>query len=322
MGDEKKQGQAVAIREQAGVPRLYSDLAELKEAFEYAREHAILLSPVMAMDAIPAMHSVSLRIVHINPDIKGGDIYVQGDDEGGDSKAPLTEDSEVSLTKVALDRITGAAGINWDLILSGRLDDRSEPDYCLFRAVGTMKDFDGTVRQIGAERDIDLRNGSPTIKGWSEKRLKKAREYLHPMTESKARNRAIRQALAIRGKYRISDLRKPFVVPRLVFDVNRIEDPETRRQVTLEIAREARGATTMLYGPGHGQPPPPALTAPPPPQPVVTAPPQDAEMGKRQPPPVGAGGEPPDDDDPPQTQTEPAKESAPAGEKKSGKFGF
>jgi hypothetical protein len=278
-------GTEVATRSAGGqeveaVRGFYSTAEALQQAFRGAAAKANLLSPVVRIDHIPAMHSVSLRMVVLNPQPPDN----QGRGGGGDVYLPdLSRPGEFALTKVALDKVAAAAGISWDPILSGRMDDSSDTQYARFRAAGWITDFDGSRRCISAEREMDLREGSATAAAWQAKgwnrRLEMAREFILPQVESKARNRAIRQALAIKSKYTAEEIARPFVVPKLVLDLDQISDPEIRTAVALKIADRSLGASERIYGSGPEAPS------------SLGAAPRDMEQGRIPPPPLGASRE-------------------------------
>jgi hypothetical protein len=187
------------------------------------------------------------------------------------------------LGKVALDKIAAAAGISWDPNLSRRLDDGSDPHYCHYKAVGRVRDFDGTVRVLQGEVEIDAREGSPLleeIRTKAEKRrarnpsqpndggdsqILELRKFLLRHAESKAKNRAIR-SLGVRTSYTGEELQKPFVVAKVQF-TGESSDPALRRMFAEKTAEAFLGSSAALYGPQPAALPPtapPALHAPPP----------------------------------------------------------
>jgi len=242
VGDEKKNGTALA--KQGKARETYGDLDKLAGAMQAAGQRCNLIAPIVALDHIPLFFEVSLRVVSIDPrEMRdGGECYSV---PGG----------KLALGKSALAKLALAAGIQWDAMRSGRLDDGSDPYYVHYRAVGAWPDFDGrTVLQISGSKVLDLREGSATLeklaaesKDGGEKRVREMRAFILEHAESKARNRAIRQALALRSSYTREDLQKPFVVPRLV-ETGRCDDPELRR-LYYEKKLEGKGlAQRMLYG--------------------------------------------------------------------------
>jgi hypothetical protein len=212
--------------------------------------------------------------------------------------------SNRGLAKVALDRISQAAGISWAPEMCARLDDGSDPHYCHYRVVGRVRHFDGTTVVIQGEKEMDAREGSPQIesliaksakkaqreaqqkggslsdadarrvgRGKAENQIRELRLHILSHAETKARLRAIR-SLGIRTSYEEAELEHPFVVARIQF-TGKSEDPELRRMFAEKTADAFLGATSALYAgapralsapaAGHA-PPPPALPqhAPPP----------------------------------------------------------
>lgn len=185
--------------------------------------------------------------------------------------------SERGLGKVALDRIAGMAAITWDPVLSRRLDSGQHPWYRHCKAVGRVRNFDGTWRELCDEKEIDLTDGSATVEGilLREKRKKQdegtnykgdggireiamKRQHILSLCSTEARLRATR-ILGIRTGYTGNELQLPFVVAQLAFD-GRSENPETARFFNEMIAQSFLGATAQLYG---GASAPTRLPAPP-----------------------------------------------------------
>lgn len=294
--DQGRQPTAVAIRDPNALAPLhavplqtaiYSDLDLLAQALNQIQEErrAFLLSPVVRLDYIPEFHSISLRVVSVDPRPNQGEVYLP------DKK----KFEEVALTKVALDKIAGAAGISWDPVQSRRLDDHSDPYYCHFRAVGVYRDIDGSRRTLVGEKEIDLRDGNPGIfdptntqnagfkQGWSQRRLDGAREHILAICESKARNRAIR-TLGVKQKYDPRELQqKSFVVVALVL-TGRSENPALEAEAKVRLLDAAIASSRQLYGPEAGAPTERDIT------------PREAIEEHHAPPPLGQAGPGVDDD--------------------------
>ncbi len=228
--------------------QLYGDIQSLEGAMKRLSAQANLIAPIVALDHIPVFHEVSLRVVAIDAATETFEV------EGGSGKA---------LSKTALAKLSQAARISWDSMKSGRIDDGSDPHYCHFRAVGYWPDFSGThVLEICGEKQMDLRDGSPMLeklKAAAEKKhkspeasIRELRAFILEHAESKARNRAIRQALALKSKYTEQELQRPFIVPTLI-ETGRCDDPELRR-LYMEKKLEGKGiATRALFSGGMPQ---------------------------------------------------------------------
>lgn len=219
----------------------------------FDRQRYNLAAPVTVLDRVPPMHRISVRVVEINPATDTYQIPGPG--------------NKVGLSKTALDRIAAAAGIQWIPDRCGRIDDRRDPYFVTYRAVGILQDFDGRTRVISAEKTLDLRGkkgdpeeklGADTIEliriaeragekygkardPWGQ--IAQVRQQIHSLAESKAKNRAIRSALGVPVAMPATEAAKPFVVPALVPDL----DP-TDPQVKAALLAQITGASAALYG--------------------------------------------------------------------------
>lgn len=217
-------------------------LRELSEQYH-------LVSPATSCPALPEGCGVAISLVHVdpNPDPYNGPKEVY--DVGG----------RLGLSGTTLDRIAAASGLSWDPMRSGRLDDRRDPHYCLFRAVGTVRNFDGSERTVSGEVEIDARKGSPQIEEICEKakkgrngprdpanQIRELRKFLLRHAESKARNRAI-ACMGVKRSYAPSELSKPFAVARIMW-TGETSDPALRREAFLARQAAMSGSSALLYG--------------------------------------------------------------------------
>jgi len=217
-----------------------------------------LVSPASSVDGMPPGCGVQLSFVTVNHDEKVGEVYAVG---GG----------KLGLSAVTLSKIGAAAGISWDPDKSGRLDDGSNPHYCHYRAVGKTRNFDGTVRVLTGEVEIDAREGSPQIDEIQQKaaareadrtyngkrdggasQILELRKFLLRHAERKAKSRAIAD-LGVKRSYTKAELAKPFAVANLMF-TGQTDDPELKRAFAHKIADSFLGASAALYGTPSPQP--------------------------------------------------------------------
>jgi len=129
-----------------------------------------------------------------------------------------------------------------------------------YRAVGRVRNFDGSMRTEVGTVEMDLRDGSDTAANMGDKELALVRKFILRHAESKAMNRVVRR-LGIRTKYTREDLAKPFVVAKLAF-TGQTDDPTLKRMFAARIADTFLGARQTLYGnqpaalpTGHAPPP-------------------------------------------------------------------
>lgn len=264
-GQQQGQGQAIAKRgEPTALQKTigtYRDAQAITARLQYAAQHFNLVTPTTVCPRVPEGCDVVLSAVMVDtrPVTEGGEVYSVGKTWG--------------LSKSALERIAAAAGISWDAQQSGRTDDGSDPRYCSWKAVGVLRDIDGTEVQIVSEKEMDLREGSPQVeaiiercvgtelrypkdrsveqceRAGREKAAKQIREMrLHIMAhaETKARLRAVR-ARGLKSSYSLEDLKKPFIVPRLMF-TGASDDPAMRAEFAKLRAQAMLGGVRALYG--------------------------------------------------------------------------
>jgi len=191
-----------------------------------------VLTPVTVIDRLPEMTRLSVRIVQA--DIEN-DTYHSKLFMGQTERAP---------SKLLLDKIAAAAGLSWDPLNCGRIDDRSDPNVVEWKMAGRLLDFDGLARTIIRSKRVDLNDDSSQVRGWTVKQIQASRGHLMELAESKAANRVIRAALSVRQKYTRDELARPFVIPRLVPEFD-LSDPIVRAA----IVAHRLGAERQLYQP-------------------------------------------------------------------------
>lgn len=269
-----------------------ADPGRLTEHLARIAEHVHLVTPATVIGHLPEGFEVVMSAITVD---------TKCTDDAGRRRYPSKEVYELpgggglGISKVVLDRIAAAAGVEWDTERTGRLDDGRDPNFVHYRAVGTLTEFDGTTRRVSGEKIIDLREGAPALdairarhKGeTAEKQVRELRLFALEHAESKAKNRALRGGLGIKTTYTAEELKKPFVVPRLML-TGHSTDPARRREIGDRIIDAKLGASRSLYG----APPPAALPA----RRVVEAPSYST-------PPVGAV--PVDEDDVPPARPTP-----------------
>lgn len=232
------------------------DSGAVNKMLEDAVASSHLVSPATVCGSLPPGCEVSISLVKVDPSTEKsgpGDVAPVG---GG----------KLSLSGHVLKRIGAAAGVSWDMNATGRLDDGSDPHYAHYRAVGQVRSFDGSIRTLSGEVEIDMREGSPQIVAMKarakeganlESQIRDTRLFLIRHAETKAKLRAIAD-MGVKRSYTAAELAKPFKVARLMW-TGRSEDPELRRLFAEKTADAMIGATSMLYG---GQPAPQVRPAP------------------------------------------------------------
>lgn len=225
---------ALARLEESARQPITSPLA-LTERIREWQQQAHVLTPILQISQIAPQHAVVPAIVLLDTRMDdqgvGVDVYR--------SKIFHKQGDECSLTKVALNKIASAGGGSCN---TKRTDPRTIPLYWEMQAGLAYVDFDGTPRLVERTAEVDLREGSPQLVGMTPNQIAQARRFGLRLCEAKACNAAARDAWGIPSKFKISDLKKPFIALRVQF-VPDMNDPEQRRMVT----ERALAGTAALY---------------------------------------------------------------------------
>ena len=261
--DAERSENALAKASSTAIGKAIGDpVAVTEKLFQDAKDFH-LIAPSTHVDMIPAGCGVAISYVTVNNDAsKGGpgEVYQVGD--------------KVGLSGTTLLRVASAAGLDWDPVQSGRLDNGSNPHYCHYRAVGLVRNFDGSVRTCTGEVEMDAREGSPQLEEIRKKasaRAKKSgkendngdsqilelRKFLLRHAESKAKNRAIAN-MGVKRSWHPQELTKAFAVARLTW-TGQTNDPQLRRVFAEKTADAMIGGITAMYGRNSA----PAAQAPP-----------------------------------------------------------
>lgn len=258
-----------------------SDLAKLQRDLEKYKQDFNLLSSVQSIEWIPDFMSVSaVRVPVDTREVRdGGEVYEMG-------WAKEDADKRFILAKTAVERLSIAAGA--EIISTVRTDDRSDPLYCEFQAFALIPDVStGHAKRVPRSGEIDLRPGSKLCekliheaeKAYERKLEKAKRENWKKMpeppdteariremastivrrTETAAILRALKAGLGCGKNYTAADLKKPFLVLRLV-ETGRCDDPRMQMAYRQMALARMAGAQDALFG-YHGKREPHVLTA-------------------------------------------------------------
>lgn len=165
-----------------------------------------LLYPLTFCDSIAPMHRVSVRKVQVDPNPDKGEVYHPKQVGAG----------KFALTKLALLKIDLAAGLDWISQLCHRVDSGMDQFYCTFSASARIQDLDGSFRTVSAETTLDYRQGAIGIEGLSAGDVRMRRMSIVQRAETAAKNRVRRDCVGLRPVYNVDELKKPFIVLKLV----------------------------------------------------------------------------------------------------------
>lgn len=207
-----------------------------------------LVSPATSCGGIPEGCEVALSLVYVDPST----------DRGGPGEVYSVPGGKLGLSGTTIKRIGAALGVDWDTDRSGRLDDGSDTLYCHFRAVGFVRNFDGSIRTLSGEVELDLRDGSAQVEAMRQRsssedgfksQLRDMRLFLVRHAETKAKLRAICDA-GLKRSYTKGELDKAFAVARLMA-TGRTDDPALREKFALMNFDKLTSGRAALYGQSH-----------------------------------------------------------------------
>lgn len=189
-----------------------------------------ILTPAVALGTIPKDHRIVVSRVSIDPNPAHGEVY---------QNTLFTKNGEVAISKVGLEKLAQCAGINIERI--ERLDSGTVPFFWEYQAYGWWLGFDGTIIQRTKGRQLDLRDGSKALKGFTDNQIDQARIHGPAVCESKAINRLYR-TYGIKQKYFQAELARPFIVCKMRYE------PDMSNPLTNAIVNQLRmGATKLLF---------------------------------------------------------------------------
>ena len=235
-----------------------------KELEAYKKQQANILGPSISMEGLSEFHKVVIDSVTLSIDPANGDIYKHKD-------AYKDKPAQFIITGQGLQRLAVCAGIVWNPTET-RMTSISQK-YVAYNAVGCIRKMDGIPTCFQAEYDIDIDVEEDKIReAYAEKKTKwMSQKWFNDMGEagqqayveagirkdvnfkkthktkqaaSGAKNRVIRALLGVKKTYTLVELKKPFVMPRVILQPD-YSDPEVKKMMLLASIN----AMTGVYGP-------------------------------------------------------------------------
>jgi len=283
---------------------LFRDPAALTSHIAACRAQGFhVISPADQFSAFAPGFGAQVSELYLSPDAERREVYFDG---------ALMEDGDRAIASLGLHRIAQLAGLSW-LPSCRRTDPRTVQFLWEFHVDAAYIGADGTPQIINGTAEVDLRDGSAqiggwtprrwqtlartnarkkgqfsgtsdpdaacSIRGWTLDRVMRARPYGLRISETKSKAAAVR-TLGVKPTYTVAELYLPFVIVRFQYlpDMN---DP-VERQLVLE--QRLRGVWALY---AHVPPALPAAPIPrvvdalPRPAPVTSAPAPDWTEGIR-----------------------------------------
>lgn len=211
---ESNQQTAVALKDPH--QELVSQMKTVRQVLVQYRDAAHILTPFARTewdtDGVPPFHKISQRFVTISTEERFGEVY-----------EPEQAKGKLALTKVGLQKLDMLAGLHW--LRSKVIWDPNEPLVARGEAEAEVQDLDGSWRNFPDGRTVDLRDGASEaerLRKSSQNMLDNARKNIIQLAETKAKNRVRRGILGLQSSFTKKDLEKPFLVFKLVKDMERI----------------------------------------------------------------------------------------------------
>jgi hypothetical protein len=255
---------------------LASVIQRIQREIQTLRETAHILTPMARtqFDSVAIGKMPVLRVAAIDPDPEHGDVYL------------LKNIGKYALTKVGLMRLEAIAGITgWTTnVEHNRIPNEKgqlvpDPLHVKATAYAEIEDIDGTKRGKPQTFELDLNDGSPQAEKMVKTRdgqrdyreLTQARINIVRLAESKAMNAVRRDLLNLQATFTQAELRKPFVIMRLVDAPLDASDPLIRK---LLIMKQLKITSEMFDSAAASLPTPLEIPVTPQPAALPPAPPE------------------------------------------------
>lgn len=200
-----------------------------------------VLTPAMSLSSLPRDHSVTINRVRLDPNPAVGHVY----------QNPLfCKENEVAPSKTGLELLAQCAGIVLDE--SVRTDSHSVEHVWSYRVKGHWIGFDGTRIDRIANKTLDLRDGQPDIKGFTQNQVVQTRRHGEAICETKAINRLYRM-YGIKQKFDKRELDREFIVLKLKWNADM-----TNPIVAALVTQQRLGVTNFQFPLGPALPALPA----------------------------------------------------------------
>lgn len=245
-------------------------IQRVQREIQALRDTAHILTPMARtkIDAVAMGKIPVLRVASISANPDDQEVYSIPELPG-----------KFALTKVGLLRLEALAGVSDWKVTSGIVD--KNPLKAKAVASASIEDVDGTVRSIEQTFEYDLSDDSPQAKKMKSGQLAQARANIVTLAETKAMNRVRRSLLGLQSTYSAADLRKPFVIMKLVDAPLDVNDPLIRKLI---IMKQLKITSEMFDAAAHDMASrvmPPQIDFPPQaalPEASVVTPPSEQEI--------------------------------------------
>ena len=212
---------------------------------DYPEAKFNLLIPIKTLQELSPLHKVVINQVQINPDEKKKEVYKE-------------KNGELALAKKGLAKLMTAANIQMveskpampqkclrctEMAAKTKIAPKCyECPYCddvAYQVTLAVPEPSGTWRKVVATKEIRMADEQ---KKMSDKQYAAFFPFRTEQCETKALNRALREALMINSTYQANDLQKPFAV---AYVVPNMDDPDLKKVM---VAKYAEGVSSLFGG--------------------------------------------------------------------------
>lgn len=196
-----------------------------------------VLAPEVQIDHIPRGFGISFRLVAFD---------ARFSKEQADAKSNgiwYIDQSKLAMHWSAINLLAQVTGIEW--LESTRVDQGETRLVWRYRAAARVRYYNGLWRTERANKELDLRDGSPASNGMSSSnQLARARMAGAELCESRAKARVVRALLGLQASYHRKQAGEPFVWPALVYT------PPADPRIDLLLAMQELRISVDVFGPG------------------------------------------------------------------------
>lgn len=214
---------------------------------DYPADKFNLLIPIKTLQELSPLHKVVINQVQINPDEKKKEVYKE-------------KNGELALSKKGLAKLMTAANIQMvesksvmpqkclrctEMAARTKLAPKCYEcpyvDDVAYQVTLAVPEPSGTWRKVVATKEIRMADAQSTM---SDKQYKAFFPFRTEQCETKALNRALREALMINATYQAQELSKPFAV---AYVVPNMADEDLKKVMVAKYAE----SSAMLFGGGN-----------------------------------------------------------------------
>lgn len=212
---------------------------------DYPADKFNLLIPIKTLQELSPLHKVVINQVQINPEMNKKEVYKE-------------KNGELALTKKGLAKLMTAANIQMveskpalpqkclrctEMAEKTKLAPKCfECPYCddvAYQVTLAVPEPSGTWRKVVATKEIRMTDERAKM---TDKQYQAFFPFRTEQCETKALNRALREALMINATYQSNELQKPFAV---AYVVPNMDDPDLKK---IMVAKYAESSAVLFGG--------------------------------------------------------------------------